>query len=182
MLVDIIDEVSNRLKHVAITLVGERELASNTAVPRYIWIIRDELYEPPTSLGGNPRSIHDIMASVSIVCWGRDLANAEQLKQAVISAIHYTMLGVSYRLSRSSYEQPDWTTYGSVITLDVTLRFPLILAAIVTSEMAGMAGTVGTLISPIGNKVDTEVMITEVMIEPGTPKFATDVIMALPPD
>jgi len=127
----IFDAIAEKLATTAPMLDGKRFLAQNDVPPRYVWV-RKRIAPAggPGAIGGNPRSIGDDLHQGEIHCWGTDEDDCERLRQALATVIRVVVRGRNYELGDADITEQDWATCGAVLTIPVSLRLPLLAAAL----------------------------------------------------
>lgn len=122
MLRDLLDELQAALEPVAKSVTGERELARNHALPRFVFIRRKFKGSGATSIGGNPRSLRDRTYQVDVVCWGSDENEADRLTLALETASRTVFLGRNYSLDDGEFVADKDTDRGVVCVCELLIR------------------------------------------------------------
>lgn len=133
-LVDIIEPVAALLAHAAPTTIGRRALPRHAVPPRYVWVPEQITQTGPGAVGGNPRSLGDDLKVVAVHCWGHDLAHAERLRQALLTALRQVVGGRNYEIGTSTCEEPEDIHLGYLIVVSLTVRMPLPEALFPTAQ------------------------------------------------
>jgi hypothetical protein len=90
------------------SFIGEKYIAQNDTPPRLVWIPTSDTFNPPVFVGANPKCYATRVAGVDCAVWGGKVAEAEEMANDLIVAIHEQCR------SRGNYELrgAEWITAG----------------------------------------------------------------------
>lgn len=122
MLSTILAAIQEWLEPVAKSVTGDNEVARHLAPPRYVFVRKGFSVENPSSLGGNPRSLHDTLYTLEVRCWGRTEDEADRLWLALPTAVRTVMLGHNYAFGGGRFAAVQDSHRGYLWMVDLTLR------------------------------------------------------------
>lgn len=142
----VIEAANAKLDELGVTaprFVGAEHLAKNAAPPRIVWApgARDT-YGPPRTTGANPRHLRTRHASLVATIWGKTLAEAEELHDRVVEAVHAVQHG-NYQVNDAEWfgVDGDLVKLGFAVRIGFTLQIPVTERSKTTITIATVAQT-----------------------------------------
>lgn len=127
---DIFDALVTALAPVAPLAVGRKSKGTNVDLPFILLHLGRDTFSGVKGPGAaaNPRALHASALGVEFHCWGIDYANADALKNAVITALRQTVSGANYALDSGEWVDGENIERGVVYVLSarILMAVPLV--------------------------------------------------------
>lgn len=139
---------------------GKKGRPVHSAPPNYTLFPLRETFVGPQGAGasGNPRVIHTRVVEINIHSWGDDFGPAEDMNEAMITAIRTVLSGANYVLGPAEWIDPLNMDLGAVLVQHVQLTLGLPLANLPLVYTGGTAVNVDALYQKVtitGTGADT---------------------------